>query len=121
MPLSSLSNWLSNAFVPPRKEMVDRFLESGREKLVVIVASDCDPEGFDIPNAFGLSLRDDFNLRADQLVIVKAALTYEQAQQMDLHQGHLAKESSSRFSDIRKSSVGNRHANGTHPLTGIGA
>lgn len=83
--------------LPPRKEMVDRFLASGRENLVVIVVSDFDPEGQDIPDSFGISLRDDFGVPAKQLRIVKAALTAEQVQTLDLHEGQLSKESSSRY------------------------
>ena len=83
--------------LPPRKAMVDRFRESGREKLIVIVVSDFDPEGQDIPNAFGLSLRDDFDIEPDRLVIVKAALTHQQTQDLDLHEGQLAKEESARY------------------------
>lgn len=56
--------------------MVDRFRASGRDKLVIVVACDFDPEGEDIPNSFGLSLRDDFGIYPDQLEIVKASLTY---------------------------------------------
>lgn len=83
--------------LPPRKAMVDRFRESGRERLIVVVASDFDPEGEDIPNAFGVSLRDDFGIDADSLVVVKAALTAEQAQTMGLHEGQLAKEDLARY------------------------
>jgi hypothetical protein len=83
--------------LPPRKEMVDRFRDSGREKLVVIVVSDFDPEGEDIPGSFGVSLRDDFGVSTDQLRIVKAALTAEQVRTKGLHEGQLSKESSSRY------------------------
>ena len=83
--------------LPPRKQMVDRFVASGREKLVVIVVSDFDPEGEDIPGSFGASLRDDFGVSADRLHVVKAALTAEQVRTMNLHEGQLSKESSSRY------------------------
>lgn len=83
--------------LPPRKEMVDRFRASGRENLVVIVVSDFDPEGEDIPTSFGVSLRDDFGVSAGRLQIVKAVLTAEQVRSMDLHAGQLSKESSSRY------------------------
>jgi hypothetical protein len=83
--------------LPPRKAMIDRFRASGREKLIVVVVSGFDPEGADIPNAFGLSLRDDFELDEDRLVIVKAALTHQQVQTIDLHEGQLAKDGSSRY------------------------
>jgi len=82
--------------LPPRKEMVDRFQASGREQLVVIVVSDFDPEGQDIPGSFGISLRDDFGIPAEQLRVVKAALTVEQVESLDLHEGQLSKETSSR-------------------------
>jgi hypothetical protein len=77
--------------------MVDRFLASGRDKLVVIVVSDFDPEGVDIPHSFGVSLRDDFDIDPDRLVIVKAALTYAQVQSMDLHEGQLGKTEGARY------------------------
>jgi len=80
--------------------MVDRFESSGREHLIVIVVSDFDPEGEDIPNAFGLSLRDDFRIDENRLRIVKAALTQEQVGSLDLHEGQLAKEESSRYSQF---------------------
>ena len=94
MPMTSGRGYSS---LPPRKAMVDRFRESGREKLVVIVVSDFDPEGQDIPNAFGLSLRDDFDVDPDELVIIKAALTHKQTQELDLHEGQIAKEESARY------------------------
>jgi hypothetical protein len=81
----------------PRKDMIDRFQASGREKLVLIVVSDFDPEGEDIPNSFGVSLRDDFSLAERKLVIIKAALTHSQVQTLTLHEGQLAKEDSSRY------------------------
>jgi len=83
--------------LPPRKDMVDRFRDSGREKLVVIVVSDFDPEGEDIPSSFGESLRDDFHIAAKQLHVVKAALTAEHIRTMDLHEGQISKETSSRY------------------------
>jgi hypothetical protein len=83
--------------LPPREAMVDRFRASGREKLIVIVVSDHGPEGEDIPNSFGVSLRDDSGLAPDQLVVVKAALTREQATRLGLHEGQFAKEDLSRF------------------------
>jgi hypothetical protein len=94
LPMTSGRGYSS---LPPRKAMVDRFGRSGREKLIVIVVSDFDPEGEDIPSSFGASLRDDFHVPENRLCIVKAALTYEQVQSMDLHEGQFSKESSSRY------------------------
>ncbi len=83
--------------LPPRKDMVERFHASGRENLVVIVVSDFDPEGEDIPGSFGISLRDDFGIPAERLKVIKAALTTEQVESMDLHEGQLSKDTSSRY------------------------
>jgi hypothetical protein len=83
--------------LPPRKAMVDRFRDSGREKLVVIVVSDFDPEGEDIPGSFGVSLRDDFGIAEDQLCVIKAALTADQVHTLDLHEGQLSKAEGSRY------------------------
>lgn len=83
--------------LPPRKEMVERFRASGRERLVVIVVSDLDPEGEDIPSSFGASLRDDFHVSEGQLHVVKAALTAEQVRDFHLHEGQLSKDTSSRY------------------------
>ena len=83
--------------LPPRKDMVERFNDSGRDCLIVIVVSDFDPEGEDIPGSFGVSLRDDFHIADDKLRIVKAALTADQVQSLDLHEGQLSKETSSRY------------------------
>jgi len=85
------------ASLPPRKAMVDRFHASGKEKLIIVAATDMDPEGQDIPNAFGLSLRDDFGLSPDQLVIVKAVLTHKQTQELQLHEGQFAKTKGRRY------------------------
>ncbi|UUO05334.1 ParB N-terminal domain-containing protein [Blastopirellula sp. J2-11] len=94
LPMTSGRGYSS---LPPRKAMVDRYRESGRESLVVIVISDFDPEGEDIPCSFGVSLRDDFGITEDRLHIVKAALTSEQVHSLDLHEGQLSKETSSRY------------------------
>jgi hypothetical protein len=94
LPMTSGRGYSS---LPPRKAMVDRFHASEREKLIVVVVSDFDAEGQDISNAFGLSLRDDFGIEPDRLVIVKAALTHQQTQELDLHEGQLAKEDSARY------------------------
>ena len=83
VPMSSGRGYSS---LRPRTDMVDRFRQSGRERLVVIVVSDHDPEGADIPGSFGVSLRDDFNVAPDQLRIIKAALTAEQVRTMNLHE-----------------------------------
>ena len=67
--------------IPPRQAMLERFEKSGKGRLVLIVASDFDPEGESICESFGRSMRDDFGC---DIRCVKAALTFEQTQTMDL-------------------------------------
>jgi hypothetical protein len=99
MPMTSGRGYSS---LPPRKGMVERFRASGKEKLIVVVTSDFDPEGQAIPNSFGLSLRDDLDVDEDKLVIIKAALTQRQTQELDLHEGQIAKEDSARYDQFVK-------------------
>jgi hypothetical protein len=65
-----------------RHKMAQRYRASGKEKLVLLVVSDFDPEGEDIAESFAKSMRDDFGIW--NIVAVKVALTYEQTQEMDL-------------------------------------
>lgn len=46
--------------LPPRKAMHTRFKKSGKEKLILLILSDHDPEGWDIAETFAKSMRDDF-------------------------------------------------------------
>ncbi len=70
--------------IPPRYEMVQRFRQSGKDKLVVVIVSDLDPAGMTIAESFGRSLRDDFGVESDRLVVIKAALTIDQVEQLGL-------------------------------------
>lgn len=79
---------------PPRKELADRFAASGCGRLVLLVLSDCDPEGDSIPETFARSMRDDFGIRA--VSAIKVALTRQQAADMGLPRNAEAKRGSSR-------------------------
>ncbi len=94
LPMTSGRGYSS---LPPRKAMADRFQESGKDRLVIICVTDFDPEGLDIPTSFGASLRDDFDIDEDSLVVTRAALNHEQIQSMELHAGQVAKDTSSRY------------------------
>jgi hypothetical protein len=76
--------------------MAQRFKASGREKLIVVVLSDFDPEGEDIPHSFACSMRDDFGI--ENVECLKAALTSGQVETMNLPSSLEAKESSARYS-----------------------
>jgi hypothetical protein len=75
--------------LPPRYQMSQRFKKSGKSKLILLVLSDFDPEGDNIPESFARSMRDDFGIQS--IVPIKVALTYEQTQTMNLVTDQLTK------------------------------
>jgi hypothetical protein len=79
----------------PRHHMNVRFRNSGKEKLIVLVLSDFDPEGEDIPHSFARSMRDDFGV--DDIEAIKVALTEAQVNALDLPTKIEAKQTSSRY------------------------
>jgi hypothetical protein len=81
--------------LPPRKGMCQRYLRSGKQKLVILFLSDHDPEGWNIAETFAQSMRDDFGVC--DLAAVKVALKPEQVRALGLPPNTDAKPSSSRF------------------------
>jgi hypothetical protein len=81
--------------LPPRWNMCERFRASGKEQLIILVLSDFDPEGEDIPHSFVRSMRDDFGL--ENVKAMKVALTYQQVLDRDLPVTFDIKKSSSRY------------------------
>lgn len=81
--------------LPPRQAMAKRFEASGKEKLVLLVLGDFDPEGEDIAHSFARSMRDDFDV--EEVEAVKVALTAEQVRALRLPPVMKAKEKSSRY------------------------
>ena len=96
IPLTSGRGYCS---IPPRQQMLQRFRKSGKERLVLIVVSDFDPEGESICESFARSMRDDFGCDID---CIKAALTFQQTQEMNLPPALQAKETSSRYAGFAK-------------------
>jgi hypothetical protein len=80
--------------LPPRKKLFDRFRLSGRQRLILLVLSDYDPEGEDIAHSFARSMRDDFGITNIQPI--KVALTADQVTRMRLPPIMTAKKTSSR-------------------------
>jgi hypothetical protein len=80
--------------LPPRHAMALRFRRTGKDRLVLLVLSDFDPEGQDIAHSFARSIRDDFGIR--NIDFIKVALTAEQVRQLRLPPGPKAKKGSSR-------------------------
>jgi hypothetical protein len=81
--------------LPLRHAIAERFEESGKEKLVLLIVSDFDPEGEDIAHSFARSMRDDFNVY--DLHPIKVALTSDQVKQYKLPPVMQAKTKSSRY------------------------
>jgi hypothetical protein len=79
----------------PRHKMSRRFERSGKERLIILVVSDFDPEGEDIPHSFARSMRDDFGI--EKIEARKVCLTYDQVKKWNLPQTFDAKPSSSRY------------------------
>ncbi len=84
----------------PRYELAQRFRKSGREKLIVLLVSDFDPDGEVIAKSFAQSMRDDFGIY--QIHAVKVALTADQIQQYGLPQTMEAKTSSANYKKFVK-------------------
>jgi hypothetical protein len=85
--------------IPPRQQMLQRYRKSGKQRMVLIVVSDFDPEGESICESFARSMRDDFEC---DISAVKAALTYQQTQELQLPPALQAKETSSRYAGFVK-------------------
>jgi hypothetical protein len=75
--------------------MKRRFETSGKEKLVILILADFDPEGEDIGHSFARSMRDDLGIK--HIVPIKVALTADQVREMDLPPILRAKKTSSRY------------------------
>jgi hypothetical protein len=98
--------------LPPRQEMSQRFYDSGKDNLVLLVLSDFDPEGEDIAQSFARSMRDDFHISTIHLI--KVALTGDQVQTLNLPPVMQAKRTSSRYERFTA-----RHGNDVYELEAI--
>lgn len=83
------------ASLAPRKDMVDRYLASGKERLVILFGADHDPEGEDMPISYGQSIRDDFGI--EKVDVVKVGVTMKQVRQLNLPALNKAKTEGSRY------------------------
>lgn len=80
--------------LPPRYELVRRFKASGKERLILLVLSDFDPDGEEIARSFARSIRDDFGIEPKT---IKVALTREQVLRLKLPGEMRAKASSANY------------------------
>lgn len=83
-------------------EVAQRFRESNKYKMVILMLSDFDPEGEDLPAAFGRTLRDDLNISEDRCAICKVTLTTQQVKDYNLPPAMEAKKTSPRHKKFSK-------------------
>jgi len=81
MPVTSGRGFCS---LPPRKAMADRFVDSGKEKLVFLILSDLDPDGREIASSLPRSMRDDFYIPESKIEAFQASLTLDQVGRYNL-------------------------------------
>lgn len=79
----------------PRLQMVRRFIRSGKEKLILLILSDFDPDGEEIAASFPRSLRDDFGLQ--NVIAYKVALTGDDVREYGLPTDMEAKDTSKNY------------------------
>ena len=82
--------------IPPRYQMAERYKRSGKEKLILLVLSDLDPDGEEICQSFARSMRDEFGV--SQIEAVKVGLTSEQVKLFNLPPSMEAKPTSGQYS-----------------------
>ncbi|MCD6303579.1 MAG: ParB N-terminal domain-containing protein [Planctomycetes bacterium] len=86
--------------LPPRAAMVERYQRSGKERFLLLVVSDFDPDGEEIAHSAARSLRDDFGV--DRIEPVKVALTTDQVHQFQLPAGGKAKKTSRHYTKFTR-------------------
>ncbi|MDX1945240.1 MAG: ParB/RepB/Spo0J family partition protein [Pirellulaceae bacterium] len=90
LPMTSGRGFCS---LPPRRDMAIRYKKSGKQKLVLLIVSDFDPEGEVIAESFARSMRDDFGVYG--IHPIKVALTSDQIERYNLPPEMTAKAGSS--------------------------
>lgn len=81
--------------IQPRYELAQRFRQSGKVNLVILILTDYDPDGDEIAQSFVRSLRDEFGVR--NLHPVKVALTKDQVEELRLPIGREANRKSRNY------------------------
>jgi hypothetical protein len=83
--------------LPPRWQIFQRWLQSEKEDLVLIVLSDHDPDGEMIADSLVGYLRDDFRIPSRCIHAVRAALTADQCERFAIPTDVEAKPSSTNY------------------------
>lgn len=85
---------------PPRHDMAQRYRKSGKEKLVILILSDFDPDGDEIAHSYARSMRDDFGVL--DIEPVHVALSQAQVKDLELPAGGKAKKGSPNYKKFVK-------------------
>ena len=87
--------------INPRYEIVQRYRQSGKDRLVLLIAGDFDADGEEIAESFARSIRDDFGV--DEVVASKILLRQDQVRSWKLPKNSMeAKKTSSKFAKFVK-------------------
>lgn len=92
IPTTSLRGYGS---IYPRYEMTQRYFRSGKDRLIILIVSDFDPDGEEIAQSFARSLRDEFEI--ENIHPIKVALTYDHIKRFNLVPNMEAKKTSSQY------------------------
>jgi hypothetical protein len=84
----------------PRHKLVQRFRNSGKDNLILLILSDFDPAGEAIAHSFAESIRDDFGV--DNVYAKKVALTHAQVLERDLPHGVPVKKPRKKSGEIHE-------------------
>jgi hypothetical protein len=95
IPLSAGGGYSS---YPVLQSIAERFETSGKEKLVLIILSDFDPDGEEIGHSFARNLRDDH--RISDIVPVRAALKLEDIRRLNLYSSIEIKKKKQKLSSL---------------------
>jgi len=93
--------------IDPWHDLAERYEQSGKKRLIVIVLSDYDPEGEMIPIVGGRTLRDDFDV--EECTFIKAGVSRDQIELHNLPPMNFAKETSPNFKWFCKRNDGDRN------------
>lgn len=86
--------------ITPRYDMAQRFRRTGKDRLVVLILGDFDPDGDAIVESFARSMRDDFDV--DDLLPIRVALTEDQTEELNLVPSMEAKKSSVHYKKFKR-------------------
>jgi hypothetical protein len=90
-----LTTTRGNCSYPPQRDIAKRFRASGKERLVLLIASDLDPDGICIGESFARAMRDKFDIK--NLSSIRVAIKPEHVERFGLPADMEAKKTSSKY------------------------